>query len=281
MSNILSTTESFNQFHNTNSASIGFVPTMGHLHSGHLSLLERSIKENQISVLSIFVNPTQFSVDEDLSGYPRTIKEDIEKATSLLKNYPGKELYFFIPENEDVIYPKGFTDYISIDGLNNVSEGSVRPTHFDGVATVVKRLFEIIRPNKAYFGKKDYQQYLLIKRLVKQESLNVAIIGMPIIREESGLAMSSRNSYLSHSELKDAIVLNETLNELASNLKRNGLEETIKELKNKLNDKRFNYLEIRNNESFNEAIPGDTNFVILGNIQLGSTRLLDNIEVNK
>jgi pantoate--beta-alanine ligase len=281
MSNILTNTESFKKFHSSNTAPIGFVPTMGHLHSGHLSLLERSLNENQVSVLSIFVNPTQFSPDEDLSAYPRTVEEDIIKAQSLLSLYPGKELYFFIPENENVIYPEGFKDYISIDGLNNISEGSVRPSHFDGVATVVKRLFEIVKPNKAYFGKKDYQQYLLIKRLVEQESMDVEIIGMPIIREESGLAMSSRNSYLSKPELQEAITLNKTLNELALKLLKSGLEDTITELKNKLNDKRFNYLEIRNNDSFKEAVTSDTNFVILGNFQLGTTRLLDNIEVNK
>lgn len=281
MSNILNNTESFKKLHSSNTATVGFVPTMGHLHSGHLSLLERSLNENQVSVLSIFVNPTQFSPDEDLSAYPRTVEEDIIKAQSLLSLYPGKELYFFIPENENVIYPEGFKDYISIDGLNNISEGSVRPSHFDGVATVVKRLFEIVKPNKAYFGKKDYQQYLLIKQLVKQESMNIEIIGMPIIREESGLAMSSRNSYLSKPELQEAITLNKTLNELASKLLKNGLEDTITELKKKLNDKRFNYLEIRNNDSFKEAVTSDTNFVILGNFQLGTTRLLDNIEVNK
>jgi pantoate--beta-alanine ligase len=281
MSNILATTYAFNEFHKENTSSIGFVPTMGHLHFGHLSLLERSLKENQVSILSIFVNPTQFSAEEDLSNYPRTVTEDINKALTLLDNHPGKELYFFIPEDENVIYPKNFTDYVSIADLSKISEGSVRPTHFDGVATVVKRLFEIVKPNKAYFGKKDYQQYLLIKRLVKQESLDVEIIGMPIIREDSGLAMSSRNSFLSSLELSDAVILNQTLNTLAKSLKQNGLEQTIKELKNILNDKRFNYLEIRNNESFKEATSIDTNFVILGNFQLGSTRLLDNIEVNK
>ncbi len=281
MSNIITNAEAFIDFHKNHNAKIGFVPTMGHLHSGHLSLIEQSLKENEISILSIFVNPTQFSADEDLSSYPRTIEQDINKANSLLKIYPGKKLFFFIPENEKVIYPDGFNDYISIKELNQVSEGSLRPTHFDGVATVVKRLFKLVKPAKAYFGKKDYQQYLLIKKMVKQEKLDVEIIGMPIIREKSGLAMSSRNSYLTDDQINEAVILNKSLEDVANTLKEKNLQEAIMEMRLKLNDKRFNYLEIRNNESFQEAKETDHNFVILGNFQLGTTRILDNIEVNK
>lgn len=151
---ILATLEQIKTFHDQNNKTLGFVPTMGNLHNGHLSLIEESLKENETTIISIFVNPKQFGEIKDLQEYPRTIEEDISRANSLLKKYPKKEIHFFIPENEKVIYPDDFNDYVTIDHLRSISEGETRPGHFDGVATVVHRLFNLIKPQKAYFGKK-------------------------------------------------------------------------------------------------------------------------------
>jgi len=281
MISILRTENDFINFHLKNTEQIGFVPTMGNLHAGHLSLLERSKEENAITVLSICVNPTRFAANEDLSSYPRTLEEDIEKASGLFKNEKDKKLVIFIPENEKVIYPDGFNDFIKINGISKVSEGSIRPTHFDGVATVVKRLFQIVRPNNAYFGKKDYQQLVIIQNLVKKYSLGVNIIGMPIIREKSGLAMSSRNNYLSDQQKEAALFLSQTLEEISQKVLTSSLEEANLLISKKIEDSRFNYLEIRDPNSFDLAKNNTFPLVILGNLQIGQTRLLDNLEVNK
>ena len=143
---------------NTLKKTVGFVPTMGNLHDGHISLLERSLKENDVSVISIYVNPTQFAAHEDLEKYPRTFLADQKKVELLAAKNPLREIFIFHPENNETIYPENFNDYISIPSINKILEGKLRPTHFDGVATVVKRLFKLINPTHAYFGKKDYQQ---------------------------------------------------------------------------------------------------------------------------
>lgn len=284
MTTILRSLEDIELFHQKNSKannSIGLVPTMGNLHNGHLSLLKKSIDENEISIVSIFVNPKQFGEKKDLDSYPRTLEEDISKAKQLLATNTDadKELFIFIPESEKIIYPKNFDDYISVKRLRAISEGLTRPGHFDGVATVVKRLFKLLKPNKAYFGKKDFQQYLLVKEMVVQEGLDVEIIGLPIIRERNGLAMSSRNSRLSEKQKEESLNLSKTLLEILFSTQRLGLTQTHELIRKKLEDKRFNYLEIRNAHTFEEAKDNDTDLVILGNFQLGDTRLLDNVEV--
>lgn len=271
----------FIEFHHQNTKTIGFVPTMGNLHAGHLSLLEASFKDNEVNVLSIFVNPTQFSKDEDLASYPKTFDADISKASELLNKYPHRELIIFYPENENIIYPKGFNDYISVPTISTILEGEVRPTHFDGVATVVKRLFNIVKPNNAYFGKKDYQQLIVINRMVKQENLDINIVGLPTIREKDNLAMSSRNNYLSTSQRTQAIKLNNSLKEIANLLQQNEYKQAHHlSITFQKEDPRFNYLEIRKQDDLSQVTSFKHNLVILGNFQLGTTRLLDNIEVN-
>lgn len=268
--------------------SIGLIPTMGNLHQGHLSLIWQSLLENDISIISIYVNPTQFGQGEDLEKYPRTLKQDIFHIEAIKKEYEQKKnqpkrIYVYHPSCEQ-IYPDGFSDYISIEEFNDVIEGEVRPTHFDGVATVVKRLFNIIKPERAYFGKKDYQQLRLVERLVEQYCIKVKIIGMPIVREKDGLAMSSRNLYLDANQREQALFLNKKLNELSEIL----LSKGFKAANNlaceiKKNDKRFNYLEIRTQKDLKRPDINnfkDTNLVLLGNLQIGDTRLLDNIEVS-
>ena len=185
---------------------IGFVPTMGALHQGHLSLLEASLKNNSFTVISIFVNPTQFNNPEDLSKYPRTLDDDLAKIEKL-----NTAIIVFAPTIEDIYNGKTVTAIFDFDGLENQMEGKFRTGHFDGVGTIVKRLFEIIKPTNAYFGEKDFQQLQIIKKLVKKYNLPVNVIGCPVFRESNGLAMSSRNEKLSQHERTKASIIYKTL----------------------------------------------------------------------
>jgi len=170
---------------------IGFVPTMGALHQGHLSLVKKAKKKNDIVVVSIFVNPTQFDKKEDLTNYPKTIEND----TQLLESISCDVLFF--PSVEEIYDHRILSEKFDFDGLEHQMEGKFRPGHFDGVGTIVKTLFKIVAPNKAYFGQKDFQQLQIIKKMVRKNRLNVKIKGCPIFRENDGLAMSSRNTRLS------------------------------------------------------------------------------------
>jgi len=185
---------------------IGFVPTMGALHYGHLSLLSTSMKANDITVISIFVNPTQFNNPEDLKNYPRTLERDIEKIQAL-----SSEIIVFAPTADDMYKGNEISETFDFDGLENQMEGKFRHGHFDGVATIVKRLFEVVKPTNAYFGEKDFQQLQIVRRLVKKYNLPVRVIGCPIFREDNGLAMSSRNERLSPDERKEASIIYKTL----------------------------------------------------------------------
>ncbi len=183
--------------------SIGFVPTMGALHNGHLSLLEKSLSENDVTVMSIFVNPTQFNNAEDLDKYPRTLERDVQIMKELSNN-----IIVYAPEVADIYEGNTVSEIFNYDGLENQMEGKHRPGHFDGVGTIVKRLFEIIKPNKAYFGEKDFQQLQIVKKLVTKYNMPVEVIGCPIHRETNGLAMSSRNERLSvEAKEKAAVIL--------------------------------------------------------------------------
>jgi pantoate--beta-alanine ligase len=174
------------------SKKIGFVPTMGALHRGHLSLLEQSISENEITVLSIFVNPTQFNNAEDLKKYPRTLEKDIALVQELNKN-----ILIYAPSVTDIYEGNTISRSFDYDGLEHQMEGKHRPGHFDGVGTIVKKLFEIVNPTRAYFGEKDFQQLQIVKKLVVKHKIPVNVIPCEIYREPSGLAMSSRNERLS------------------------------------------------------------------------------------
>jgi len=187
-------------------STIGFVPTMGALHDGHLALMERSIRENGYTVVSIFVNPTQFNNPEDLAKYPRTLEEDVRKITAL-----NPEMIVYAPSVDDIYDGKPVSQSFDFDGLENQMEGKFRPGHFDGVGTIVKRLFEIVTPTNAYFGEKDFQQLQIVKKLVAKYSLPVTIIGCPIYREANQLAMSSRNERLTLEERNQASVIYQTL----------------------------------------------------------------------
>jgi len=188
--------------------SIGFVPTMGALHQGHLSLMEESIKNNQITVVSIFVNPTQFNNPDDLKKYPRTLESDVAKINSINPN-----IIVFAPSVEDIYDGNTVSKSFDYDGLEFQMEGKHRPGHFNGVGTIVKKLFEIVEPNNAYFGEKDFQQLQIVKKMVEKHHLPVNIIGCKIHREANGLAMSSRNERLTSEERANASLIYKTLSE--------------------------------------------------------------------
>ncbi len=198
---------------------IGFVPTMGALHDGHLSLVQRANRENDVSVCSIFVNPTQFDNPKDLENYPISLEQDIKLLESVSCDY------LYAPNAKD-IYPNGLiSKSFDFGGIEKQMEGKFRRGHFDGVGTVVQRLFECCTPDKAYFGEKDFQQLQIIKKLTQLEDLNIEIIGCPIFREKDGLAMSSRNQRLSISQRNAAPRIYEILTEMKSLSKFMGLQE--------------------------------------------------------
>ena len=188
------------------SKKIGFVPTMGALHQGHLSLLEQSLSKNEITVLSIFVNPTQFNNADDLKKYPRTLEKDVELVKKLNKN-----ILVYAPSVTDIYEGNTISTSFNYDGLENQMEGKHRPGHFDGVGTIVKKLFEIIKPTNAYFGEKDFQQLQIVRKLASKHKILVNIIGCEIFREASGLAMSSRNERLSENARNESKLIYQIL----------------------------------------------------------------------
>jgi pantoate--beta-alanine ligase len=190
----------------TSDTTIGFVPTMGALHEGHLALMQKSLLENENTVVSIFVNPTQFNNPEDLAKYPRTLEEDVKKLTAL-----SSKIILYAPTVEDIYDGQPQSQSFDFDGLENQMEGAFRPGHFNGVGTIVKRLFEIIAPTAAYFGEKDFQQLQIVKKMVAKAHLKVNVIGCPIFRESNHLAMSSRNERLSPQEREEAAIIYKTL----------------------------------------------------------------------
>lgn len=198
----------------TTNTTIGFVPTMGALHSGHLSLLQESMRKNTHTVISIFVNPTQFNNKEDLEKYPRTLDHDVEKIKTI-----SDHIIVYAPTVDDIYQGNTVSQHFNFDGLENQMEGKFRPGHYDGVGTVVKRLFEIVQPTRAYFGEKDFQQLQIVKKLVQKLKMPITIIGCPIHREPNGLAMSSRNERLSESEKKEAAVIYKTLKQSKAKFK--------------------------------------------------------------
>jgi pantoate--beta-alanine ligase len=183
---------------------IGLVPTMGALHEGHLSLLRRCRSENTVSVMSLFVNPIQFNQKSDLAAYPRDLEGDLKQAEAA-----GVDLVF--APTEQAMYPEGFQTFVAVEDLARRWEGEFRPGHFRGVATVVAKLFTVVRPHRAYFGQKDYQQALVVTRMARDLNLGVEIVVMPIVRDPDGLALSSRNANLSAEERKAALSLHRAL----------------------------------------------------------------------
>ncbi len=272
--------EDLNTWHTSNSKAIGLVPTMGNLHAGHLSLVNESLNENSVTLVTIFVNPKQFGPNEDFTEYPRTLKRDCELLKEELDNFSGKELVVFAPASTDEIYPDGFSTTISVNGISEILCGADRPGHFDGVTTVVHRLFNISKASTAYFGQKDYQQVKVIQRMVLDLGLQIDLKTLPISRDEDGLARSSRNQYLTTEARQMALTLPKTLSQieklLTSDSWLNSGVEINKILETSLSDKRWNYLEIKDANNLNEVTPNTNKVVILGAFKVDKTRLIDN-----
>lgn len=253
---------------------VGFVPTMGYLHEGHESLIKKAHEENDKVIVSIFVNPIQFGPKEDLSTYPR----DLERDTVLCKN-AGADIIFH-PENEEMYY-KDFSTFVDMDGLTNELCGKSRPTHFKGVCTVVTKLFNIVTPHRAYFGEKDAQQLAVIKRMVRDLNIDVEVVGCPIIREEDGLAKSSRNTYLSEEERIAATILNKALT-LAKNKIASG-ERVASNIVNSIIETisteplaRIDYVQVVDSLSIEPVITLDKSVLVAIAVFIGKTRLIDN-----
>ncbi|HSQ77685.1 MAG TPA: pantoate--beta-alanine ligase [Nitrospirota bacterium] len=256
---------------------IGFVPTMGFLHEGHLSLMRKAREDCDVVVASIFVNPAQFGPNEDLDRYPRDAEGDRRKCGSA-----GVDV-LFMPEVKDM-YPEKPTVYVTILGISDILEGAARPGHFRGVATVVAKLFNLVKPHRAYFGQKDFQQCVVLERMVAGLNMNVEVVVLPTVREADGLAMSSRNSYLNAEERRAATVLFKALT-TARDLFKAGATEPEK-LKKKmqavlLEEKHIevDYIEVADPETLAPLESASSRMVLLVAARLGATRLIDNLLV--
>ena len=262
------------------STDLGFVPTMGALHIGHLALINRALNENDNVVVSVFVNPTQFDNNHDLEAYPRTLENDIIKLEKL-----GENIILYAPSVTD-IYPEGvITEHFSFDGLDMVMEGASRNGHFDGVATVVRRLFEIVKPHNAYFGEKDFQQLQIVRKLVVKNKLSVNIVGCPIERDQDGLALSSRNTRLNDELRAEVPVIFKTLSEVKQMFGNRSIEELGNYVnKTFLSSKALNldYFKITDEKTLSavKSISKDKKYRAFIAAFAGETRLIDNISLN-
>lgn len=257
---------------------IGFVPTMGALHQGHISLVKQSLKENDYTIVSIFINPTQFNNSEDLSKYPITTDNDIE----LLKKHGAHAVFF--PKVED-IYPNGLvSEHYEFNGLEMQMEGKFRPGHFDGVATVIRRFFEIVQPLNAYFGEKDFQQLRIVQELVDNFHLPIQIVPVAIKREEDGLAMSSRNVRLTENQRKESPIIYQILLQAKEYLKNHSIEETKKFVEEKFKETSFEleYFEIADEKNLLPAKEKleDQKLRAFIAVFADEVRLIDNLDLN-
>jgi pantoate--beta-alanine ligase len=257
---------------------IGLVPTMGFLHQGHLSLIRRAREENDVVVVSIFVNPTQFGPDEDLDTYPR----DIERDTALMID--AKVDLVFLP-GADQLYPQGYATYVEVQGaMTQTLCGCSRPGHFRGVTTIVSKLFNLAAPHRAYFGQKDAQQVAVIEQMAKDLDFDIEIVACPIVREADGLALSSRNAYLSPRHRKDAVVLSASLFE-AEKMVAGGERRAAAVIRHisarigSVPDATIDYIAVVNAETLAdlETLTGEVLIAVA--VKLGGTRLIDNIRV--
>ncbi len=257
--------------------SVGFVPTMGYLHEGHASLMKRAKEECDKVVVSIFVNPMQFGVNEDLDSYPRDLQAD-----SVLCESIGVDLIFH-PEVEEM-YADGFCSFVDMNGLTKELCGKSRPIHFRGVCTVVSKLFNIVVPDMAFFGQKDAQQLAVIRRMVKDLNMDIEIIGCPIIREEDGLAKSSRNTYLNQEERKAALILSQTIR-MGEQMVKDGVvdaQELLAAMRENIAKEplaRIDYVEAVSMDSIEKVEKIEGEVLVAMAVYIGKTRLIDNFIV--
>lgn len=255
--------------------SIGLVPTMGALHEGHASLVERSIKENEVTIVSVFVNPTQFNDKGDLERYPRTLEADCQLLEKL-----GADCVF-APTVEEV-YPEPDTRQFDFTPLDKVMEGIYRPGHFNGVAQIVSKLFIYVEPNRAYFGEKDFQQLAIIREMVRQMNFDLEIVGCPIVREQDGLALSSRNALLTLEQRHTALAISKSLFTSVDYAKSHSLTETKQMVENSIaatDGLELEYYEVVDGNTLQPVSSWDDADYIVGCITVycGKVRLIDNI----
>jgi pantoate--beta-alanine ligase len=259
--------------------SLGMVPTMGCLHEGHKSLIKKAVENNDKVVVSVFVNPTQFGPDEDYESYPRTLEADAKLCEEI-----GAD-YIFHPD-PDQMYPDGYSTFVvPSEKMTNILCGVSRPGHFRGVCTVLTKLFTIVRPDRAYFGEKDIQQLAIVKRMVRDLNFGIEIIGCPIIREDDGLAKSSRNTYLNKEERAAATVLRRSILEGKKAIDSGNLskEEVLKIIKKEIEKEklaRIDYVEIIDFDTFDQVETIKDNTLIAMAVYIGKTRLIDNLVIN-
>jgi pantoate--beta-alanine ligase len=274
---VLSTIAEMRALRSLTAGPAGFVPTMGYLHEGHLSLIRQARGESQIVIVSIFINPAQFGPGEDYSVYPRDPDRDLD----LLKK-EGVDIVF-MPSVEEM-YPPGFNSWVQVEEITQRLEGSVRAGHFKGVTTVVAKLFNIVEPARAYFGQKDAQQALVIRKMVADLDMNLEVVVSPTVRENDGLAMSSRNSYLGPSERRAALILYKSLSlarEAYARGERNA-EEIRKGMVSLINEEplaQIDYVSVADKDTLEELSKVDRPALVSLAVRIGKTRLIDNILV--
>ena len=266
-------------FLNKTNKSIGLVPTMGALHAGHESLIKKALIENEIVIVTIFINPTQFDNKDDLINYPRNIESDVEKIKKL-----DSKIIIYNPSIKDI-----YIDNINVKDFNfgfigNELEGHFRKNHFNSVATIVEKLFNLFKPNRAYFGEKDYQQILIIKNLILKSNLNVELTSCPTVRDHDGLALSSRNDLLSEKERKIAPIIYKTLLNVKNKIKNEQIESVIFKIENEFESTpslKLEYLEIREALSLKpvKKINKEKKYRAFISARIGKIRLIDNIEL--
>jgi len=257
---------------------IGFVPTMGALHQGHLSLIKRARGDCQIVVVSIFVNPAQFGPGEDFKRYPRNFAADKEVCQKV------KVDFLFAPRVKE-IYPQGYCSYVRVKGLEDKLCGVFRPGHFQGVTTIVHKLFNIVQPDIAYFGQKDFQQAVIIKRMVRDLNIPVKIRVLPIVREKDGLAMSSRNKYLNRQQRKEALILFQSLQLAKEALKRGERNSAriisrMKKMIERVPEAKIDYVSIVDPETLEDVRLVRGRVLVALAVRIGKARLIDNIITN-
>lgn len=259
---------------------IGFVPTMGAIHDGHLSLMQQAMIENDVVVMSIFVNPTQFNNSEDLAKYPRTLEKDLELIEGL-----SDKIIVYAPTVDDIYEGNTVAQSFDYDGLDNEMEGSNRPGHFNGVGTIVKKLFEITQPTKAYFGEKDFQQLQIIRKMVVKNKMNIDVVGCPIFREANGLAMSSRNERLSAQAKNKAALIYKTLKAAKTVFSEKDVKDSVNFVADAFEneaDFTLEYFIIADEASLKTATAkeNDKNYRAFIVVHIEGVRLIDNITLN-
>ena len=266
-------------FLNKTNKSIGLVPTMGALHAGHESLIKKALIENEIVIVSIFVNPTQFDNKDDLINYPRNLESDVEKIKKL-----DSKIIIYSPLIKDLYFDNISVKDFNFGFIGNELEGHFRKNHFNSVATIVEKLFNLFKPNRAYFGEKDYQQILIIKNLILKSNLNVEITSCPTVRDHDGLALSSRNDLLSKKERKIAPIIYKTLLNVKNKIKNEQIESVIFKIENEFESTpslKLEYLEIREALSLKpvKKINKEKKYRAFISARIGKIRLIDNIEL--